>query len=150
MIIIIFLFLIKLCNSRFHFSEKCNNEKSTWIKIYNDYIISDNNKYNYIGNLLCNKYYLYNYNSSIQFIESWHLECNKSMILCNITLLCNNINITNNCNKTKFIKINHIDIIKNYNKDTIYKIFSILIILYIVCTFYSCCNKSTLYTLIKN
>jgi hypothetical protein len=151
--IIIFLCLIIICDSRLHgnsnsnninskynnINPKCNNINSTWINIYDNILINDTLEYNYIGYLSCLKYYNI-LNSSIEFIETWNLKCNKSIIYNNIILYNN---ITENCNRTKLINI-----IINNNDDMSY--IYIIIILFIYCIYSICCKKQILYTRIKN
>lgn len=143
--IIIFLCLIITSNSKLHgnskynnINPKCNDINSTWINIYDNILVNDTIEYNYIGYLSCLKYYNI-FNSSIEFIETWYLKCNHSIIYNNIILYNN---ITENCNKTKLINI----IINNEDTSFIY----IIIILFIYCLYSICCNKQILYTRIKN
>lgn len=133
---IIFFLYLKLINSKLHSSPKCNNENILWIKIYDDYLLSD--KYNYIGDLKCEKKYIDLPNSSIIYIETWHLYCNNSLnnSIINNSIVNNSI-INNwiiiNCKKQHFINTIKINIFKNnILEKTIYKCLIIIIIIYII------------------
>lgn len=135
--ILILLLNIKLIEAKFHESSECISPNITWNKIYDDYILTSN--YNYIAELNCTKYYLDLPNSSIIFVETWHIICNSSLnnTLNNLTL---NNWITNNCNKYKLIKIKKYHNFKN-NKNIEYIIYEILLFFIIISICYSFCNK---------
>jgi len=107
-------------------SQKCNKSNYTyWDQLY---YINNSNKFNYIGIYSCYKSYLRIENASIHYIETWHLQCNRTIPLNTIFL-----DDKYECKKKGIIKINKINI-GIYSKKELIPF--LLFILFIICICY--------------